>query len=89
MMHKKTGLIFLLISAYLLSTSFTGWSFYSNSSSLCVKSRKIKEQVSAEQLDDKGADAAHERLLKVDITEYGTYDPPPALVKPPPKSIPN
>ncbi|KAJ4716566.1 Aspartate carbamoyltransferase [Melia azedarach] len=83
---KKIGLLFLLISASLLSTSLAGRriSKYVN---------KLAEEVDSpfeeKPFQDEEVSVIHERLLKVNTKDYGRYDPSPALVKPPFKLIPN
>ncbi|KAF8405283.1 hypothetical protein HHK36_010185 [Tetracentron sinense] len=86
---KKTSLLFLIISASLLSTSFAGrqWNFVEKPS---MEVKSTNEEKSRKTLNDKeAANNVHERLLRVNTKDYGTYDPSPALVKPPFKLIPN
>ncbi|XP_073034921.1 protein CASPARIAN STRIP INTEGRITY FACTOR 2-like [Primulina eburnea] len=74
---KKTILVLFLIS----STSISG---------LPSTSLESKEVSSWEPHSHEKAKDAHERLLlDVNTNDYGTYDPPPAFVKPPFKLIPN
>ncbi|KAK3008149.1 hypothetical protein RJ639_015128 [Escallonia herrerae] len=74
---KKTCLLFLLISASLIVTSSAGRrsSFVTN----------LKE-VGASHEDE---EPVHERLLRANTKDYGSYDPAPTFVKPPFKLIPN
>ncbi|XP_021286577.1 protein CASPARIAN STRIP INTEGRITY FACTOR 1 [Herrania umbratica] len=81
-MHlKKIVLLFLLASAFLLSTSLAARpSKFVN---------KLAEEVDAAFEDGGEATSVHERLLKANTKDYGRYDPSPAIVKPPFKLIPN
>ncbi|XVE49007.1 hypothetical protein DITRI_Ditri01bG0047300 [Diplodiscus trichospermus] len=83
-MHlKKIALLFLLVSAFLLSSSLAGRpSKFVN---------MLAEEVDVAFEDEEGdeATAVHERLLRANTKDYGKYDPSPALVKPPFKLIPN
>ncbi|TYH33104.1 hypothetical protein ES332_D13G035200v1 [Gossypium tomentosum] len=81
-MHvKKIVLLFVMVSAFLLSTSMAG--------------RRPKflnllaEETDASFEDSGEASAVHERLLRANMKDYGKYDPSPALAKPPFKLIPN
>ncbi|XVF45332.1 hypothetical protein PTKIN_Ptkin02bG0197400 [Pterospermum kingtungense] len=82
-MHfKKLVLLFVLVSAFLLSTSLAG------------RPSKFMNMLADEEVDaafEEGREATsvHERLLKVNTKDYGRYDPSPALEKPPFKLIPN
>ncbi|XP_022762303.1 protein CASPARIAN STRIP INTEGRITY FACTOR 1-like [Durio zibethinus] len=83
-MHfKKIVLLFLLVSAFLLSTSLAG----RRSKFL----KMLSEEGDDAAFEDGGeaTDHVHERVLRVNAKDYGSYDPPPALVKPPFKLIPN
>ncbi|KAF8013529.1 hypothetical protein BT93_I1388 [Corymbia citriodora subsp. variegata] len=88
MLLKKISLLFLILSASLLSTSLAG-------RPCKITSRLTKEvnpnAVTYEEGSQDGdeATAVHERILKVDTHDYGKYDPAPALVRPPFKLIPN
>ncbi|KAL3722556.1 hypothetical protein ACJRO7_034863 [Eucalyptus globulus] len=85
---KKISLLFLLLSASLLSTSLAGRPYK-------ITSRLAKEvnpnAVTYEEGSQDGdeATAVHERILKENTHDYGKYDPAPALVRPPFKVIPN
>ncbi|CAA3011963.1 protein CASPARIAN STRIP INTEGRITY FACTOR 1 [Olea europaea var. sylvestris] len=80
---KKISLLFLLISASLLSISFAGRLHRS-------VSKLDQKQVTATHEEHHGKmSEVHERLLRVNTKDYGRYDPAPALVKPPFKLIPN
>ncbi|XP_073277306.1 protein CASPARIAN STRIP INTEGRITY FACTOR 2-like [Primulina huaijiensis] len=75
---KNIILVLFLIS----STSIPG---LPSSSLESMEEKKSWEPHSHEKAND-----AHERLLlNVSTNDYGTYDPPPAFVKPPFKLIPN
>ncbi|KZV26204.1 hypothetical protein F511_28550 [Dorcoceras hygrometricum] len=75
---KKTIIVLFLIS----STSIPGLP------SVSLESKEHKK--SWERRSHEKAKDAHERLvLDVSSNDYGTYDPPPAVVKPPFKLIPN
>ncbi|KAK4562641.1 hypothetical protein RGQ29_005230 [Quercus rubra] len=84
MLLKKVSLLFLIISAPLLSTCLAGreskWV-----SKLAKEADAINEKLSHHDEEE----SIHERLLKVNTKDYGRYDPTPALVKPPFKLIPN
>ncbi|XP_030450685.1 protein CASPARIAN STRIP INTEGRITY FACTOR 1-like isoform X2 [Syzygium oleosum] len=84
MLLKKISLLFLLLSASLLSTSLAGRRYK-------IMSR-LAEEVNPNAVtyeDEDEATAVHERILKVNTDDYGKYDPSPALVRPPFKLIPN
>ncbi|XP_058005286.1 protein CASPARIAN STRIP INTEGRITY FACTOR 2-like isoform X2 [Hevea brasiliensis] len=49
----------------------------------------IYEELSSKPLNLDEASIIHERILRANTKDYGTYDPAPALVKPPFKLIPN
>ncbi|KAL3814111.1 hypothetical protein ACJIZ3_015379 [Penstemon smallii] len=94
---KKISLLFLLISAALLCTSFailfaryfhTGRPFNELDESKEMNTAK-EELESWEQLRHNEVSVIHERLLKVKTNDYGRYDPAPAMVKPRFKLIPN
>ncbi|KAG5239000.1 protein CASPARIAN STRIP INTEGRITY FACTOR [Salix suchowensis] len=80
MLLKKISLLFLLISASFLSTSFAG------RRSKFVK--KLAEEAGKASHSNEET-SIHERLLKVNTKDYGNYNPAPALVRPPFKLIPN
>ncbi|OMO75618.1 hypothetical protein COLO4_25981 [Corchorus olitorius] len=82
-LNKKILLLFLMVSAFLLSTSLAGGrSKFVN---------KLAEEVVDAAFEDGGEElgVVHERLLRANTKDYGRYDPSPALVKPPFKLIPN
>ncbi|GMY05737.1 protein CASPARIAN STRIP INTEGRITY FACTOR 1-like [Fagus crenata] len=85
---KKLSLLFLLISATLLSTSLAGreskWV-----SKLAKEGDANHEGIPRKLTHHNEEESIHERLLKVNTKDYGRYDPAPALVKPPFKLIPN
>ncbi|XP_058213272.1 protein CASPARIAN STRIP INTEGRITY FACTOR 1-like [Rhododendron vialii] len=86
MMLKKIGLL-LLVSVSIISTSSSGRELVNNLIKDIVTAR---EELSAEmQLQHKEAYTVHERLLRVNTKDYGTYDPAPEFEKPPFKRIPN
>ncbi|KAK3195428.1 hypothetical protein Dsin_026738 [Dipteronia sinensis] len=91
---KRISLLFLLISASLLSTSLAGRPSKSLANEVLMdatttyKGTPSKEallQVEEEEM----MSVVHERLLKANTKDYGRYDPAPALVRPPFKLIPN
>ncbi|KAI9180505.1 hypothetical protein LWI28_005461 [Acer negundo] len=91
---KKISLLFLLISASLLSTSLAGRPSKSlaNNEVLMDATTTYKETSSKEALlqeEEEMMSVVHERLLKANTKDYGRYDPAPALVRPPFKLIPN
>ncbi|KAI3446142.1 hypothetical protein Pfo_002807 [Paulownia fortunei] len=77
---KKISLLFLLISAALLSTSFAGRRVY-KSVALKEVSTTHEDIESWEPLRHDEVSEVHERLLKVQTNDYGRYDPAPALKK--------
>ncbi|EYU37822.1 hypothetical protein ABFS82_02G020900 [Erythranthe guttata] len=82
-LFKKISLLFLLVSAILVSTSFAG---------RVQKSMVSKEVSTTHELRESWEplrSGIHERVLKVKTNDYGSYDPAPAFVKPPFKLIPN
>ncbi|PON65128.1 aspartate carbamoyltransferase [Parasponia andersonii] len=88
MLVKKIGLLFLLISGTLLSTSLAGRQ--SNSGNDFAEA--VMDAITDDEemlMNDKEIGMVHERLLKANTKDYGKYDPAPALVKPPFKLIPN
>ncbi|KAI8554234.1 hypothetical protein RHMOL_Rhmol05G0082500 [Rhododendron molle] len=86
-MLKKIGLL-LLVSVSIISTSSSGRELVNNLIKDIVTTR---EELSAKmQLQHKEeAYTVHERLLRVNTRDYGTYDPAPEFEKPPFKRIPN
>ncbi|KAL8060369.1 hypothetical protein ABFX02_02G020800 [Erythranthe guttata] len=82
-LFKKISLLFLLVSAILVSTSFAGRVQKSMVSKEVSTTHEVRE--SWEPLRS----GIHERVLKVKTNDYGSYDPAPAFVKPPFKLIPN
>ncbi|KAJ6692726.1 PROTEIN CASPARIAN STRIP INTEGRITY FACTOR 1-RELATED [Salix purpurea] len=92
MLLKKITLLFLLISASFLSTSFAG-----RRSKFVKKLAEEAEAINAATYEETSSKASHsneetsihERLLKVNTKDYGNYNPAPALVRPPFKLIPN
>ncbi|KAJ6310711.1 hypothetical protein OIU76_015430 [Salix suchowensis] len=92
MLLKKISLLFLLISASFLSTSFAG-----RRSKFVKKLAEEAEAINAATCEETSSKASHsneetsihERLLKVNTKDYGNYNPAPALVRPPFKLIPN
>ncbi|KAK8558530.1 hypothetical protein V6N13_098185 [Hibiscus sabdariffa] len=82
-MHKqKIVLVCLMVSAFVLSTSMAGPP---------PKFTNMPEEISDAGFQEGGEEniAVHERIVKENTKDYGKYDPPPALVKPPSKPIPN
>ncbi|XP_027112216.1 protein CASPARIAN STRIP INTEGRITY FACTOR 1-like [Coffea arabica] len=86
---KNIGLLFLLVSASLLSASSAGRHSRFASNSKKVAGAGGREEVQKEHLSHEEVMEVHERLLKVNTKDYGRYDPSPALGKPPFKLIPN
>ncbi|TXG64599.1 hypothetical protein EZV62_011593 [Acer yangbiense] len=90
---KKISLLFLLISASLLSTSLAGRPSKFLANEVLMDATTYKETSSKEALlqeeEDEMMSVVHERLLKANTKDYGRYDPAPGLVRPPFKLIPN
>ncbi|XP_068636483.1 protein CASPARIAN STRIP INTEGRITY FACTOR 1-like [Aristolochia californica] len=85
---KKITLLFLLFSACLVSTSLAG----RNSRFLDAHATDIGKkpvEASTKSSHHGKSSRASERMLKVHTKDYASYDPSPALVKPPFKLIPN
>ncbi|XP_039006931.1 protein CASPARIAN STRIP INTEGRITY FACTOR 1-like [Hibiscus syriacus] len=80
MEKKNIVLLFLMVSAFLLSTSMAGRR---------PKVINMAEEMNEGFEDGDEASAVHERVLRANTRDYGKYDPAPALVKPPFKLIPN
>ncbi|KAI3933261.1 hypothetical protein MKW92_003377 [Papaver armeniacum] len=93
-------LFFFIISSSLCSTSSAGreWKFVEKPAAmdlgatniisryLCeMSSRKLVQHRNEAPLTSE----IHERLLRVNLKDYGIYDPSPTLIKPPFKLIPN
>ncbi|ESR36611.1 protein CASPARIAN STRIP INTEGRITY FACTOR 1 [Citrus sinensis] len=83
---KKISLLFLLISASLLSTSLADRGI---SKSVSKLAEGVDSTFEEKPLQEEEMSMIHERLLKANTQDYGRYDPSPALVKPPFKLIPN
>ncbi|XP_020240035.1 protein CASPARIAN STRIP INTEGRITY FACTOR 1 [Cajanus cajan] len=88
MLLKKFTLLFLLISASLLSTSFAG------RRSISIKNfvkdgNAIQEETPRKPVNKEEVRTINERLLRANTKDYGRYDPSPSLSKPPFKLIPN
>ncbi|XP_077242753.1 protein CASPARIAN STRIP INTEGRITY FACTOR 1-like isoform X2 [Tasmannia lanceolata] len=79
---KKITLLFILISASLLSTSFAG-------GKLRFMDKNVIQEISEKPMNNEKSTHVHERILKVHTKDYDNYDPAPALGKPPFKLIPN
>ncbi|KAI3441280.1 uncharacterized protein J3R85_002551 [Psidium guajava] len=86
MLLKKISLLFLLLSASLLSTSLAG-----RRSKIMLTKEVNRNAAPYEEgsQDEDEATAVHGRILKVNTNDYGKYDTSPALVRPPSKLIPN
>ncbi|XP_030523090.1 protein CASPARIAN STRIP INTEGRITY FACTOR 1-like isoform X2 [Rhodamnia argentea] len=82
MLLKKISLLFLLLSASLLSTSLAG------RRSKIMLAEGVNQNAAPYEDEDE-ATAVHGRILKVSTNDYGKYDAAPALVRPPYKLIPN
>ncbi|RWR82452.1 protein CASPARIAN STRIP INTEGRITY FACTOR 1 [Cinnamomum micranthum f. kanehirae] len=84
---KKTTLLLIIISASMLSASFAGrqWKY--------MDEYKMKTSSDAKELPKKRCKedsiGIHERVLKVNTKDYGSYEPAPTFRKPPFKLIPN
>ncbi|XP_077242752.1 protein CASPARIAN STRIP INTEGRITY FACTOR 1-like isoform X1 [Tasmannia lanceolata] len=85
---KKITLLFILISASLLSTSFAGGKLRFMDKNVIQVGAKTKE-ISEKPMNNEKSTHVHERILKVHTKDYDNYDPAPALGKPPFKLIPN
>ncbi|XP_042518711.1 protein CASPARIAN STRIP INTEGRITY FACTOR 1-like [Macadamia integrifolia] len=85
---KKISLIFLLISASLLSTSFAGrqWTSMDNPA---VRTTNKDSTRKLSLSDHEALTEVHKKLLGVNTKDYGSYNPSPTFVKPPFKLIPN
>ncbi|XP_031252269.1 protein CASPARIAN STRIP INTEGRITY FACTOR 2-like [Pistacia vera] len=84
---KKISLLFLLVSASLLSTCLAGRRISTSVNKLGVAVEATHEENPSQ--NEEVISVIHERLLKVNTKDYGRYDPAPTFVKPPFKLIPN
>ncbi|XP_012067223.1 protein CASPARIAN STRIP INTEGRITY FACTOR 1 [Jatropha curcas] len=84
MLLKNFCLVFLLLSASFLSTSFAG-----RRSKFVDKSAYQIDTTYEESSNKDEASMFHERVLRANTKDYGNYDPAPSLVRPPFKLIPN
>ncbi|XP_010548068.1 PREDICTED: uncharacterized protein LOC104819621 [Tarenaya hassleriana] len=81
---KKLSFILLLVSASAFSLSFAGRPTMSihkpieETESLTYRHQEVDDETSI-----------HERLLRMNTRDYGSYSPSPRLVRPPFKLIPN
>ncbi|KAL5713315.1 hypothetical protein ACHQM5_015401 [Ranunculus cassubicifolius] len=80
--------LLLLFSSSLLSFSSAGRSNFIDTPSLLEMSATQQETTSL-YLRHSGGSDVHERILRYNTKDYGTYDPSPTLNKPPFKLIPN
>ncbi|XP_039058627.1 protein CASPARIAN STRIP INTEGRITY FACTOR 1-like [Hibiscus syriacus] len=81
MQNKKIVLLFLMVSAFLLSTSMAA--------GRRPKVINMAKEINAGFEDGDEGSGAHERVLRANTRDYGKYDPSPALEKPPFKFIQN
>ncbi|CAF2146989.1 hypothetical protein HID58_000350 [Brassica napus] len=72
---KKLGFIFLLVSAFALSSA--------GRPSILIYSQDDNNQELVERIHE------HERILRMNSRDYGHFSPTPRLVRPPFKLIPN
>ncbi|XP_058088815.1 protein CASPARIAN STRIP INTEGRITY FACTOR 1-like [Magnolia sinica] len=86
---KKIILLFILISASIIPASFAGGHrryMHKNA----IEAGPLSEEAAQKDVDtEKEGRAINKRILKVHTKDYETYDPAPALDKPPFKLIPN
>ncbi|XP_062175860.1 protein CASPARIAN STRIP INTEGRITY FACTOR 1-like isoform X3 [Alnus glutinosa] len=83
---KNFSLLFLISASLILSTCLAGRQYSKFVNELATEADAIfNEQPSRHNEED----TIHERLLKANTKDYGSYDPSPAFVKPPFKLIPN
>ncbi|KAK7343154.1 hypothetical protein VNO80_26117 [Phaseolus coccineus] len=88
MLLKNFTLLFLLLSASLLSTSFAA----RRSKAIRNFTKDVnanKEGTTRKALSKEEVSSIHERVLRANTKDYGRYDPSPSLSKPPFKLIPN
>ncbi|QCD85537.1 protein CASPARIAN STRIP INTEGRITY FACTOR 1 [Vigna unguiculata] len=88
MLLKNFTLLFLLISASLLSPSFAGRRS-KDIKNFTKDVNAIQEGTPRKALNKEEVRNIHERLLRANTKDYGRYDPSPSLSKPPFKLIPN
>ncbi|KAF3527383.1 hypothetical protein DY000_02036574 [Brassica cretica] len=72
---KKLGFVFLLVSAFVLSSA--------GRPSILIYSQDDNNQELVERIHE------HERILRMNSRDYGHFSPTPRLVRPPFKLIPN
>ncbi|CAA2964128.1 Hypothetical predicted protein [Olea europaea subsp. europaea] len=80
---KKISLLFLLISASLMSISFAG-RLRRSMSTLDQKQVSVAHEERHEKISE-----VHKRLVRANTKDYGRPDPPPGMVKPPFKPVPH
>ncbi|XP_050231341.1 protein CASPARIAN STRIP INTEGRITY FACTOR 1-like [Mercurialis annua] len=85
---NKFSLLFLLISASFISTSFAGRRS-KFAEKLAIQVDDAYEENSSKPSHNEEAEIVRERVLRANTKDYGNYDPAPALVRPPFKLIPN
>ncbi|KAF9619414.1 hypothetical protein IFM89_006601 [Coptis chinensis] len=85
---KITALLLISVSLFSLSYAGRQWSGYIEMASVEMSAAQ-QEAASKYLRHDKASDNVHERVLRVNTKDYGTYDPTPTLNKPPFKLIPN
>ncbi|XP_062175859.1 protein CASPARIAN STRIP INTEGRITY FACTOR 1-like isoform X2 [Alnus glutinosa] len=94
---KNFSLLFLISASLILSTCLAGRQYSKFVNELATEADAIfneKRSPSDFLLEQQPSrhneeDTIHERLLKANTKDYGSYDPSPAFVKPPFKLIPN
>ncbi|KAI4298310.1 hypothetical protein L6164_031885 [Bauhinia variegata] len=86
---KKFSILFLLVSASLLATCFSGPRSKFVSELAGDVDTTPEEGESMEPTKKEEVMVIHERLLRDNTKDYGRYDPSPKLSKPPFKLIPN
>ncbi|KAJ9132838.1 hypothetical protein P3X46_033666 [Hevea brasiliensis] len=89
MVLNKFTLLFLLASTAFLSPSSAGRRSMFLDKLANQVDATIYEDLSSKPSSLDEASIIHERILRANTKDYGTYDPAPALVKPPFKLIPN
>ncbi|OAY83677.1 uncharacterized protein LOC109716079 [Ananas comosus] len=82
---KRSTILFVLVTASILSTSFAGGQRrFLEKYAVKVETKEITKTPSYED-----EVVVRARILKVQTNDYGSYDPSPSLEKPPFKLIPN
>ncbi|KAG9449753.1 hypothetical protein H6P81_009718 [Aristolochia fimbriata] len=89
LLMKKITLLFLLVSACLVSSSFAGRNSRFLDQHATDMGKKTQETTTKSSSHHGKSSRANERMLKVHTKDYASYDPSPTFVKPPFKLIPN